>query len=223
MAHYISVDQLISNAQLTLGLQDDEMRIPLRQWAYDAQRSIGLSYLDKTDTKWKEIKDKAWNKPCGFVSPVLIQVKDGSGNCFHPRYKSNLDKCGCCENVYNYDCNTFVGENKTQFYLDSDATQYTHYRMVYYGLPVDDDGQPLIREENERAIVAYIEYMYTKRRRHQNRNEVPMNEVAFLQNEWRKLKGQAVGNQNMPHKLLYDEAMRQWDTIVPIKHLNRDK
>lgn len=221
MAHYIDVDQVISNVQLALGLQDDEMRPAFTQWAYDAQRSIGLSHLDKKDTGWKEIKNLSWDKPCGFVAPLEITVQTSDGDCYLPRYSHKLDKCGCCNNTANSTVDNYVSENQTQFYLDSEATKYIKYKMIYYSLPVDDSGNPLIREQNERAVMAYIEYMYTKRRRHQNRSEIPMNEIAFLQNEWRKLKGQAVGKQNMPHKLLFEEAMRKWNTLAPVKHLNR--
>lgn len=221
MAHYIDVDSVVSNVQMQLGFQDDEMRPAFTQWAYDAQRAIGLSYLDKQDTGWRAIKDLSWDKPCGYIAPIEILVKDANGDCYLPKYSFKLDKCGCCSNVTQHNCDTYVSENNTQFYLDSDATDYTEYKMLYWGLPVDEGNNPLIREDNERAVIAYIEYMYTKRRRHQNRSEIPQSEVAYLYNQWKTLKGVALGKQNMPHKLLYEEAMRKWSTLVPVKHLNR--
>lgn len=208
---YISIEEVVSSAQVSIGLDHDEYRPMFRQWAYDAQRSIGLTFLDQ-EIEVGDIKDLEFKKPCGYVAPIRIELMDGN-DCIIPRYNASLDKCNCCDNTCST-CVIEIGENKTHFYISSDGARYGKYKIKYWKLPVDDDNQPLIPENNLRAVVAYIEYMWLKRERNRDLRRYTLSDVQYAKQEWRNLKGQAVGNQNMPHKLVFEEAMRKWNNFI---------
>jgi len=59
--------------------------------------------------------------------------------------------------------------NQLQFSRD-----YRNVMVIYHGIIVDDDGLPLINEKEEKAISAYIAYIYLYKEALKKRDKVLM-------------------------------------------------
>jgi hypothetical protein len=93
---------------------------------------------------------------------------------------------------------------------------FNRLHIRYYALPIDDEGAMMVPEYYKEPMVAYIEYMFTKRKRHAGmRAVIPQSEVAGLKNEWLSLKLQAISQRNQISKPEAQAAIAQWLTMVP--------
>lgn len=224
---FISTEEVISSAMMALGQTDDAYRNIFREWVYLAQRAIGLSSvinIKETLPDETPIVDFAIEKPCDLLAPIDMLIIDEKGVCVAPDYVWNfIDRDRHCSNTQQSH-RISVSENQNQFLLSSNATGFTKAILKYYAMMLDDDGLPLIPEYNQRAIMSYIEFMYTKRERRRKRNEIPLSEVDWMYNNWVTLKMDAVGYKNMPSTLKMEEIVRKWVTLLPnTRTLNKNR
>ena len=91
-----------------------------------------------------------------------------------------------------------MGENQSEFYFSSNGLKYNACKIYYIGLPCDEHGEPLIEDSAKRAVKQYLKTKVVKRDRLKNRNNVPMSEVQYEDQQWVILKNQAAGRINMP-------------------------
>lgn len=190
------IENIVNEALIELGLTDTSMIPIFTVWAYEAQRSIGISGLQKKETDWKRIDNFVLRKPKDIFAPVRVIISKDKSDCLLPYIDSSKIQCGCCENCLTQ-CEITMGETANTYFLSGNAGEYMHYKIVYYGLPIDEEGKPVVDERNQRAVKQYISYMWTKRERKRDRKGVPQSEVESEYNIWVRLKGEAQGEQKM--------------------------
>lgn len=71
--------------------------------------------------------------------------------------------------------------NQLQFSRD-----YRNVMVIYHGIIVDDDGLPLINEKEEKAISAYIAYIYLYKEALKKRDKVLMEMSQLVKRDWLK-------------------------------------
>lgn len=216
MSRYISLSQVAANAAIALGLEQMEYSGIFYEWAYQATRSIGVTEANLL-TSTITITDGMADAPSGMVKPNNIAIKkNASGEVAYPFFDSNYWKD--VPNVDQVNNNQYVVNfQDDKFVFSSDVANDGFDRLVleYWSVPVDDNGAPLIPEYYDRAVIAYIEYMYVKRLRNRNRNEVPMSEIQILDAKWKELKLDAVVTRNTPSKPEIEGAIAEWMTMLP--------
>lgn len=193
----LSVKNIIAEAQEELGLTDNKTDPLFMVWAYEAQREIAFVSPFKKESEWIRIDDQGHiPKPCDMVIPQTVLISEDKRTCVEPRLAHELVECGCMTNT-NSSCDVLLGEKERYFWLSNNGS-YRYAKIIYYGAPVDSDGYPVVMDEAARAVKQYINYMYTRRLRKVNRDEVPMSEVEAEYTRWIRLRNEAIGSVNMP-------------------------
>lgn len=226
MDRYVTIDEISASAFVALGLDNDEYRNVFANWAYQATRSIGLTTTQLT-TATLTISNGTATPPSGMVMPYAFALKKSNADEYaYPFFDSNFWKDIPSNEQANRRDDYIINYQGGQFVFSSrvEADGYDRLLIQYYGLPVDEDGIPLVPEYYIRAVTAYIEYMYIKQQRYRKRTEIPMSEVQILNNEWLKLKLDAVRWRNTPSKPEIDAAIQEYMTMLPnFSRLNRQQ
>lgn len=221
-ASTVSVDEIISSAQINLGLNSDDDRIYMLEWVSEANRAIGLGIHNEMQ-EIIDINDFTFPAPCGMISATqirLISSSSTSGQRFISPFYDNsafLRKTGDNRSLrgavtIQLQGNLFVLSNN----ISSDT--FSQAEIKYYGVPLDENDYPLIEEYNKRAIVQYIEYMYIKRQRRRKRgmaDSVPQSEVREEYDKYVRLKAEAISKKKQPSKMRMNTINREWNTLLP--------
>lgn len=221
-ARTVSIDEIVSSAQVSLGLNTDADRIIMYEWVSVANREIGLGIQDQMQ-EIIDITDFTFPAPCNMLQPLQLRLigenrTTGAGTVA-PFYDQEdwLRQDGSLPNRRSYvsvqlQGNTFVLSNN----ITSDNFQQAE--LKYIGTPLDDQGFPLVYEHNKSAIVQYIEYSYLKRLRRRERGQAtapPQSEIDAEYQKWLRKKAAAYTNKKMPNKLRWDDINRKWNTLLP--------
>lgn len=110
-----------------------------------------------------------------------------------------------------------VSEDKNAFYLGTNGTDVSYATVRYYSYPLDDNGFPMIREDEKFAIMCYIRWAKSAKK---NENQ---SEIA---NNWTQWAWQC--DRAMAHKkasgMSNDKAKtiaRAWVSLLPNFNYNK--
>jgi len=215
---FIDVDEIVALTQMALGLETADFTPQLRRWSFDAQRRIGVGYGNIKD-KCEEIKDLMFDKPCDLLCTNEIYlttatVITGDTKWTAAQYTSNprlLKQQFRPTSSLPLVTDISQGDNYT---LDSQSGQFKTAKIYYYGVPTNENNEPLIPDMNQDAIVAFNEYMYNKMLRNQGK-QVPLSTIQDCRMTWINLKKRAYGNQNKVDKIKMSEVAYRFLRIVP--------
>lgn len=196
----LTINQVISESQIELGLTNDDTTPIMRSWVYEAIRTIGSLKTDLVRSDWHLMDGNEFKKPKDMIAPVLITLSADKKCCIYPKIDQSTSKCGCCMNQ-NGDCNVVGAETKTTFYFSSNSGKFKYYKIDYLGISLDDEGMPTIDDVMVRAVKQYISFSYKKMRRNANRIEIPMSEIQEEESRWIRLMKASRGRKNMPNML----------------------
>lgn len=234
---YLTIEEVVTSAFLALDIQDSRDEWVFQEWAWDALRTLGPSRVDKK-TACIDVCDLIIEKPCGYISALNLNILDANGKPFYYQFSETgvLNSDGTSlsstisltDGVYDEHRNFFhikIEEGKNCFYLSSNADNagITKAELSYYAFPINEDGKMEINEEFKNAIVAYIEFMYTKRQRKRSKREVAISEIQYLEDRWMRLCISAKGNMRMPDPMAARSITARWMTLIPnFKKNSRD-
>ena len=114
-----------------------------------------------------------------------------------------------------------VSESDDYFYLSSagESCDVTSAEVTYYALPIDENNNPLIREDDKLAIICYIEYQFWKRERNRKRGKergnMPMSEIDYYNRQWLMELGKVKGRKKMISPLHAETITRKWMSLIP--------
>lgn len=218
MSRFLTLEQVASSAFIALGLENDAYKPIFYQWAFDATRSIGLSSTQLANIEIT-ITNGAAPIPSGMIMPRNFALRNSANdNVAYPFFDSSFWKQSSIpSNDQVSDYALVMNMQGTEFVFSSAVEDggYDKLIMEYYTLPVDNQNMPLIPEFYQEAITAYIEFMYLKRKRNQDRTLIPYGEVQGFENRWNRLKYQAISKKNMVGKPELDGAISSWLTMLP--------
>ena len=111
-------------------------------------------------------------------------------------------------------------ESKECFVLSDNepSKQAVRAEIVYYGYPINSDGEMLIEENMEDAIIRYIEWQWTRRERRRDRGNVrniPLNEERVMKDDWTSALRRTKGNIKMISPAEANTIFRNWNTAIP--------
>lgn len=224
----ISIDEMVSSVFISLDITDTRDELVFREWCYDALRELGMGNVD-IHTECLAVEGLCVDKPCDFASEYEINLLDNSGNVHYYQSsqtsirESQVDKRNHTTTTHSNTLNDYgypsiiLSETDSAFHLSSNAETagITKMELSYYRLPIDENGDPLIREIQKLAVMAYIEYKYIKRERNRRREDIPMSEVVEYKNSWLSEMMKVKGRMKMPSPMQAETIMRKWVTLVP--------
>lgn len=221
MINSVSLNQVVSNAMISLGSENDSDRILFYEWANDCLRSIGFVDLD-ISTFTGTITD-----PTAVTGGILnistisekvmyinnISVSSGGTSLIYPIFNSNY--WGNTNNISvpsQATTATVTRETRPRtptsaaadflYFFGLPGSGWINGSVSYYSMPVDSSGSPLIQETFISPIVAYIDYRLARRNQSSNQGSVTSQDVSLLYQIYEKEKSQAILKKNRPDKIV---------------------
>jgi hypothetical protein len=221
MINSVSLNQVVSNAMISLGSENDSDKILFYEWANDCLRSIGFVDLDISTFTGTILTPTAATGGSLDISLISqramyinnISVSSGGTSLIYPTFSSNY--WGNTNNISAPSQTTTatvtrVTDPRTPVTSLSDnliffglpGSGWTNGYVSYYSMPVDSYGSPLIQETFISPIVAYIDYRLARRNQSSNQGSVTSQDVNLLYQIYEKEKGQAILKKNRPDKIV---------------------
>lgn len=188
----------------------------LLDWAIDADQAIGSAYDYKTTIRVLTLKGCRAALPKGTVDVKGLLLGDHGCDCgllfdkAQMIYRDLSTGVETSTGILSIDvitstdvkCGTtmwWVQNNSIIMESNYDGNKVTVKLSLYH---FDDDGLPLVNENNIRAISAYLEYMLAKRSRwSKNKNErLPSVDVMDMERTWSRLALNARAESSYPSK-----------------------
>jgi hypothetical protein len=194
---FMTVDEVVANARTLLDSNVDGVTEAfLRQWAYLAQRQIGVT---KENIKTEEIpvEELSIRKPDDFVLGQDMGLYTAAGSEVTYVYEKRGGRVRGPK--YEYSHAIQVSEENHYYHLSSSATAIACAKLRYYALPIDPTtGDPLIPERHLFATMMFIRYMVAMRN-----NE---REQSQYRQEWEKEAARARSKNILPDQLQFQNG-----------------
>lgn len=212
MQNLVSLNNVISNAMISLGAENDSQRVIFYEWGNDCLRSMGFVDLNKT-TFYGTITTATPSLSISGIASMYINnisAQIPSGTITYPAFDSNY--WGNTDNrleglTYNasYTVTREITATDDRLVFTSGMVNdgYDTIGVEYYKMPVDTSGSPLIQESFISPIVAYIDYRFAKWRQVSDKSSnVSSQDIQLLYQVYEKEKNQAILKKNRPDKIL---------------------
>lgn len=226
-SNLLTIDEVITAAFLALDLQDSRDEFVFREWAWDALRVLGPSRVSKK-SECIDVCEFEIPKPCGYISTLNLNLLDKDGRAFAYQFSEtgvlnsdarstpsgiSITDGSYSEAGFHY---VKVEEQHKCFALSSNAALMgiVSAELSYYAYPFDENGDLMIEEEFKNAIVAYIEFMYTKRHKKRD-NKLGLSNVQYFEDRWNRLCASAKANSRMPDPMAARSIGARWMTLIP--------
>jgi|SRR5690606_4652185 len=186
MAKYATLEEVISTAQTVVKASDNFDRNIWRQWVWMANLELGISDDDiKTCILYPKYFVAKLPDDCRYIIEVVLY--DASGSRLHHKFRSGKKR------IFN-NTSSFVssdGEGSLQYlpvdvssdayniYLGSNSENVASIAIRYFGYPLDQNGLPMIKDEDIMACVYYIRYMQALRD-DDNRSKIEQDQVNWF-------------------------------------------
>ncbi len=202
---FLQVKEVVANSLSILPNPTDAERAIFRQWVYIAQRDLGFPSLDVREADIVP-HDLAVQKPDDFSSAIDVALFLADGVEVTSSYKGGGKKI---HDEFRRGASTVqISETPNFFHMESTGADVTCFTLKYYGLPIDDDGNPKIPERCNFAIMMFIKWMWSVRNsesigiREQNRRDWMM--------EARKQRAK----NKMPSMLEGKQIVKSWMSMI---------
>lgn len=194
-----------------------------RQWAVTAMMQLGTSE-DEIEVCRIDAKNLVLMKPKDMRQCIEMALYDSS-DCYIPhvfhagkkriypdnRYFPTATNTSTTNNntQYLYLYPVDVSEDQQAFYLGTNATQVSYAMVRYYAYPLDENGLPMIRQDEKFAIMCYIRWAKSAKR-NENQGEIAGN--------WMMWAAQHDRARAMKKKITVDKGKtisREWMRLLP--------
>lgn len=224
---FINIEEVISDIQVDLGQSTPNMTAIIKRWCYECVRELGVGYMQLKTKVYSDISTTVL-KPSDFVAAAHVYLATDDGKCVEPK-RVNLPCYGKTPwnfGKYGYSFsglssnNWSVSETNSSFSISTDAVDnFSKLILVYYTVPIDDQGNPLIPGFSKQACWAYCMWKNASRNRTKYQspssdsrgNPVPLSEVQNWRNEYYLQLSKARGEMNSPQ---YQELFEVGESIM---------
>lgn len=226
---FYTVEQVVSSCYLYLDSEDSRDELVFREWIYDALREIGPPQTGPKKV-CLEVKDFCIEKPQDLAALQDMNLLDSSNGIFFFEFRGNgilnselrqntdgsisADRLSTLGGTYSI----VVSEQERTYELSSNATGVFKAELLYYPLPINEDGDMIIPEDHKLACISYVEWNYLKRERNRSRrrgNLVPQSEVSEAYSRWINKQIQVKGRNKMPNTVEFGTIARKWVSMIP--------
>lgn len=184
---YTSLDEVTALAQTVIKDSDDKMRNLYKSWVWEATLNLGIS---DDEIKVAELYPNNFTAKLPPDCRYIIEVScfDKSGTQLPHQYRGGnrriyADTRMIVTGTTNGDPNSFIpvdiSNDRYNIHLGTNGQNVGTIIIRYFSYPLDENGQPLIREEDKMACVFFVRYMDALRR-DDNRSKIQQDEIAWF-------------------------------------------
>lgn len=217
MSKFVTLDSVTAEAKSILKTATDKDRLIFQQWVYRALREIGPG-KQNVDICRLYAKDFSFKKPDDMHSAIDVGLFRADGSEVPYRYQAGKKRIHtrrtrfAREGLYdNVDVNKIdLSEDDYYFHISTDVNASISYADVrYFKMPVDEDGMPMIPEDQVFAIMMFIRYMWMMR------ENGPMNSIMESKQTWLQERDRAKSRNKMPSMLEGTQIAIEWMSMIP--------
>ncbi len=161
MERFISVEEVVANAQSVIPEADDRATNIMKQWVYLGIKEIGVSLEDiKVADLFPE--DNSVRKPDDLIIIDDVALLDSAGNEYQYHYRgpgTRIHTASEPTDAYPID----ISEDDYYIHLGSTGSGITTVRIRYYALPIDEHGDIKIKQDYLLPLIDYLAYMWARR------------------------------------------------------------
>lgn len=220
----VPLAEVVSNAQIDLGMTSDDERLKFRNWVYYACRTIGANptYITQTpDNSPIAITNYSFAAPDDMQTPIDILVsKEDEEHKVRPFWDVNywgLDKNSFGSYSWHEEIKVSFQGNRFVIGSSEAAKDFTKAWVRYFSFPVDETGEVLVPEMYVRAASAYVEWMHNKAlfNRTKGKDSVSWGVIQSMCRQWEKLLAAARNELQTVSKPEIDAAIANYITMLP--------
>ena len=219
MGKYAPIEEVISVAQTVVKAADNADRNIWRQWVYLASLELGISD-DEINTCTLYPKDYVAKLPDDCRQLIEIALYDSNGSRLYHKYRSGKKR------IFN-DTNSFtatdgqgdlqllpvdVSSDAYNLFLGSNSDNVASISIRYFSYPLDDNGLPMVRDEDIMACVYYIRYMQALRD-DDNRSKIEQDQIAWFRESDRAKARKKMSS--MTPEGISSRAITNLNTVMP--------
>jgi hypothetical protein len=184
---YLKLDNVTALAQTVIKDTDDRDRNIWKQWCYEALLQLGIG---DEEIRVAELYPQNGIAPlpddCRYV--LEFSLFDSAGNQLKHLFRTGKTRIYNDTRVPRVAFATEEQENcvpvdvsmdRTNVHLGTNGENVATIVMRYFAYPVDEDGIPMIREEDAMACVYFIRYMHGLRQ-DDNRSKIAQDQQAWF-------------------------------------------
>jgi hypothetical protein len=212
MSKFLSIDEVVAYSLTTCAGATAEDHHLFRVWVVAACKAIG------PNRDWVKVeaiypRDFSFEKPSDHVSTVDIALYDVNNNKINYRFNHGSKRIRTDRFSVNNDVSTEssiidLSEDANYFHLSTNASTVSYMLIRYLGMPVDQEGFPLIQEDDLLAYEAFCRLQYGKRK-DDNRSKIDQ-DYTFWVRELDRVKGR----RKMPNPLEASRIFEQYLSLV---------
>lgn len=214
ITRFKSMKSIIAGLYRDLGINTEIHEGDVIEWGSEAMSMIGsYAQMEEIATTLSVVNHRV-ELPCSFVymkditynnKPLSWSTKSAANNYQCPE----CNQLPTCCTDYNF----YISDG----YLNT-SLETGELCVVYLGVPVDEDGYPLVPDDVyfDKALKSYVTYMLDKIQF--RKGLIP--EVVFRMSEkdWYFYVNSARGSANMPDAAMYDRIQKTWVRLIPKPH-----
>ncbi len=211
ITRFKSIKSIIAGLYRDLGINTEIHEGDVVEWISEALNMIGsYSQMEEVAVKLEVVNHRV-ELPCSFVYMKDI-THNGKPLSWSTKSAANNYQCDTCNQIPTCctDYNFYIQDG----YLNT-SLETGELCLVYLGVPVDEEGYPLVPDDVyfDKALKSYCTYMLD--RIQFRRGLIP--EVVFRMSEkdWYFYVNSARGSANMPDTAMLDRIQKTWVRLIP--------
>lgn len=169
---YIGIDEVTATAQTVVKTADSMDRNIWKSWIYIALLDLGIS---DDEIKVAELtpKDLLAKLPDGCRQIIDVAVYDASGLELRNKFRAGrsrihadrriLPAASTSSTTLNSLVPVDISNDENYIHLGTNGSEVATIVVRYFAYPIDQNGQPMVREEDIMACVHFIKYMQAMR------------------------------------------------------------
>lgn len=229
----VPLSEVVSMAQIDLGMTSDDDFLKFRNWVYWACRTIGPSptYIEQTpDDSPIPIVNYTFPAPDDMNVPIDILIeREGEDRRIRPFWDVNYWQLAV-NNYQNFpwtrEIQVSFQDNKFIIGPTNAAKTFTKAWVRYFKFPFDSNGEVLVPELYARAAAAYVEYKHNNAMFNRTRGQgsVQYYVIQDMRRQWEKLLNAARNELQTVGKPEIDAAISNYITMLPnMRRLDNDQ
>lgn len=211
---YKNIKEVVAKLYRDLGINEEIPFNSIVEWIAESLNLIGAYSQYEEISDCIELTNGKAKLPCNFYKLVSINYK---GYPLHWATNTNAHSYQC-SNCQIPICSS--GQCDYTFYLNdsyliTNITGDSNICIVYLGMPIDEDGYPMMPDDvyYDKALVAYVTYMLDRQewRKGKTTDKVYQESKA----EWEFYVNSARGAANMPNSAQMERLKNIWRRMIP--------
>jgi hypothetical protein len=217
---YLTLDEVVAEA-LSVVKDKSQHEVFAPQWAWTALMQTG-SCDEDFEVAAIKVKNYIAKKPVNCKKLDDIALYDSAGNQINYIFRTGKKRIFPDSNIIARSTNddgeeevvygaVDVSEDRYNIHIGTNGSNVDTVCIRYYSLPLDAQGQPLIREDEKLSVLNYIWYMIA-RREDDNQSKVEANRQNWMHESDRaRAAKKSSGMNSAKHK----DISREWLRLIP--------